>query len=136
MGAHEVVDPAVLRALDRWREVDGQHQLVIFEAVGVPGMIESAMREAPRNARVLVVGVCMQPDSIRPMHGIAKELSIQFVLGYDPVEFGQTLGLIAEGEVDVDPLITGSVGIEDVPDAFEQLRDPGAHAKILVEPTR
>jgi threonine dehydrogenase-like Zn-dependent dehydrogenase len=135
MGAHEVVDPSTTPAMERWREVDGRRSVVVYEAVGVPGMIESAMREAPRGAQVLVVGVCMQSDSIRPMFGIAKELSIQFVLGYDPVEFGETLRRIAEGEVDVDPMITGSVDIDGVAGAFEALRDPEAHAKILVQPT-
>jgi hypothetical protein len=31
-------------------------------------------------------------------------------------------------------MITGRVGIEDVPAAFETLADPDAHAKILVTP--
>ena len=48
MGAHEVVDPAVERPMDAWRRVDGVRPLVIFEAVGVPGMIDQAMVMAPR----------------------------------------------------------------------------------------
>lgn len=39
-----------------------------------------------------------------------------------------------EGAWDLDPLITGSIGIDDVPQAFDDLADPGRHAKILVEP--
>ena len=34
----------------------------------------------------------------------------------------------------VTPLITGEVGIAEVPAAFEALGGPEAHAKILVEP--
>ena len=41
---------------------------------------------------------------------------------------------IAEGEIDVAPLITGEVDLDGVPGAFEALADPGAHAKILVVP--
>ena len=134
MGAHEVVDPRIEPAVDAWRRVDGRKQLVIFEAVGVPGMIDDAMCMAPRGAQVLVVGVCMQPDTIRPMRAINKELSLQFVLGYDLVEFKETLDRIADGLVDVDPLITGSVPIAGVPQAFVDLADPERHAKILVEP--
>ena len=76
----------------------------------------------------------MQPDTVRPMVAIGKELNLQFVLGYDPMEFAETLRRIAEGEVDVAPLITGSVGIDGIAGAFEALADPDAHAKILVEP--
>ena len=134
LGAHHVVDPREETAIAAWQRIDGKRPLVIYEAVGVPGMLDSAMRDAPRGARILVVGVCMETDSIWPMVGINKELSIQFVLGYTPEEFTRTLGHIASGDIDVAPLITGEVGIAGVPEAFRTLANPDAHAKILVEP--
>jgi 2-desacetyl-2-hydroxyethyl bacteriochlorophyllide A dehydrogenase len=134
MGAHECVDPKQELAIDAWRRVDGKRPLVIYEAVGVPGMIDRAMRDAPRLARLLVVGVCMETDAIWPMMGINKELTVQFALGYDPMEFNTTLLAIADGRIDVAPLITGEVGIAGVPDAFRALASPDTHAKILVEP--
>jgi threonine dehydrogenase-like Zn-dependent dehydrogenase len=134
VGAHEVVDPAVERPMDAWRRVDGAKPLVIYEAVGVPGMIDQAMVMAPRNARILVVGVCMQDDTIRPMAGIGRELNIQFVLGYDPLEFAGALGALVEGNTRYPEIITGTVGVDGVPQAFSDLGNPEAHAKILVEP--
>jgi threonine dehydrogenase-like Zn-dependent dehydrogenase len=134
LGCDEVVDPRVEPAIVAWRRVDGTKELVIFEAVGVPGMIDQAMRMAPRNARVLVVGVCMQPDQIIPMVGIGRELTIRFALGYEPLEFADALRAIADGAVDLAPLHTGTVGIDGVPQAFVDLGDPEQHAKILVEP--
>jgi threonine dehydrogenase-like Zn-dependent dehydrogenase len=135
MGAHEAVDPRDEPAIDAWRRVDGVKPLVIFEAVGVPGMLDQAMRDAPRGGRVLVVGVCMEQDTVRPMIGIGKELVVSFALGYDPFEFGSTLQAIASGEIDVAPMITGHVGIAGVPQAFEDLGKPDEHCKILVEPS-
>ncbi|MEJ7583874.1 MAG: zinc-binding dehydrogenase [Acidimicrobiales bacterium] len=139
MGAAEAVDPRQERAIDAWRRIGGPSNggpLTIFEAVGVPGMLDDAMRMAPRDARIMVVGVCMERDTIRPMRGITRELTIGFALGYDPMEFADTLRRIAEGELDVAPLITGSVPVDGVAGAFEALADPDAHAKILVEPER
>ena len=78
----------------------------------------------------------MEEDRIIPFHGIGKELNLQFVLGYDPIEFGATLRHIAEGDFDVAPLITGSVDVAGVPAAFDALASPDEHAKILVEPHR
>ncbi len=135
MGAHQAVDPHDVSAIDAWRALGAKLPVVLFEAVGVPGMLDAAMRDAATGAQILVVGVCMQPDTVRPMVAIGKELNLQFVLGYDLIEFGETLRRIAEGEVDVAPLITGSVGIDGIPDAFLALADPDAHAKILVEPS-
>lgn len=134
MGATEVVDPSEEPAIAAWRRVDGSRSLVIFEAVGVPGMLDAAIGEAPAGAQVLVVGVCMEPDVVRPGIAVVKELNLQFVFGYDPLQFQTTLRRIAEGELDVSPMITGRVDLDGAPGAFEALRDPEAHAKILVVP--
>jgi len=134
MGAHEVVDPREEPAIDAWRRVDGRHPLVIFEAVGVPGVIDQAMRAAPQQTQIVVVGVCMETDHVQPFMGITKELTVKFSMAYNPMEFASTLQSIAEGEVDVAPMITGTVGIEGVPQAFTDLANPDAHAKIVVDP--
>ena len=135
LGADEVVDPNETTAIAAWQRVDGIRPLVVFEAVGVPGMIDAAMRMAPRGSRVVVVGVCMQEDRIQPMAGIRGELSLQFVLGYEPDEFAQSLQAIADGTVDLAPIITGTVDLDGVPGAFADLARPDAHAKILVQPS-
>ncbi|MGH7865357.1 MAG: zinc-binding dehydrogenase [Candidatus Binataceae bacterium] len=119
-----------------WMSGPALRPAVIFECVGVPGMIEGVMSSAPPNARVVVVGVCMQRDQIEPMYGINKELNLQFVLGYSGEEFAATLHNIAEGKISSDPLITGKVGVEGVAKAFDDLASPEHHAKIIVEPWR
>ncbi len=107
---------------------------VVFECVGVPGMIEHIVSSAPLLSRVVVVGVCMGADTFRPSMAINKELDLRFAFAYDPSEFHQTLQWIASGKVDVTPLVTGTVGLAGVPAAFEALADPERHAKILVDP--
>ena len=99
-------------------------------------MIEHTMRMAPKGSRILVVGACMQEDRIHPMLGVGKELSLQFVLGYEPHEFVASLDAIATDRVDLAPLLTGTVTIDGIPQAFTDLGNPEAHAKILVEPER
>ena len=107
---------------------------VVFECVGVPGVIDDVIASAPIFSRVVVVGVCMGDDQIRPSIAINKEIDLRFVLGYLPQEFREALHLLADGKVDPTPLITGSVGLDGVAGAFDALADPEAHAKILVEP--
>jgi threonine dehydrogenase-like Zn-dependent dehydrogenase len=134
LGAHEVVDPTDEPAVDAWRRVDGHRQLVIFEAVGVPGMIEAAIDAAPRQARLMVVGVCMEQDHFVPVKAVAKELTIQFALAYTAEEFTGSLRAIAEGAIDVAPLVTGTVGLDGVAGAFDALADPEEHCKVLITP--
>jgi threonine dehydrogenase-like Zn-dependent dehydrogenase len=136
LGCDVVVDPRERPAIAAWRDIAGSKPLVIFEAVGVPGMLHEAMRVAPRGSRITVVGVCMQADPIHPMLGISKELNLQFVLGYEPHEFAAALAAIAGGTVDLGPWHTGSVDVDGVPQAFADLSNPDRHAKILVTPGR
>ena len=50
------------------------------------------------------------------------------------MEFAGSLRSIAEGEIDVAPLITGEVGLDGVPRRLPELADPERHCKILVVP--
>src|SRR5690606_10316811 len=134
VGATEVVDPAQEDAFDAWARVGGGRSPVVYEAIGVPGIINSVLQNAPVGTRLLVVGVCMEHDTINPFFGISKELSIQFALGYDPMEFNECLRAIAEGDIDVTPMITGEAPLDGVADAFEALGNPEEHCKILVIP--
>ncbi|MBU6316147.1 MAG: zinc-binding dehydrogenase [Acidobacteria bacterium] len=134
LGADAVVDPREESAIKAWKRIDGSRQLVIFEAVGVPGMIQQAMQMAPRHARILVVGACMQEDRFHPMLALGREINIQFALAYEPAEFAASLQAIAEGRIDLTPWHTGTVGVDGVPQAFTDLGNPEQHAKILVVP--
>jgi|SRR5882757_471139 threonine dehydrogenase-like Zn-dependent dehydrogenase len=128
MGAHVTLDPA------QGSPFDTATPAVVFEAVGVPGVINDILRRAPVATRVVVAGVCMEPDTVLPFFGAPKEISLQFVFAYDPMEFAESLRAIAEAEIDVAPLITGEVGLDGVAAAFDDLATPDAHCKILVTP--
>ena len=107
---------------------------VIFECVGVPGMIEEVITGAPLFSRVVVVGVCMGDDRLRPAMAINKEIELRFVVGYTPLEFRDTLHMLAEGKVDPSPMVTGTVGLGGVESAFDALANAETHAKILIDP--
>jgi threonine dehydrogenase-like Zn-dependent dehydrogenase len=107
---------------------------VVFECVGVPGMLDGIIASAPLFSRVVVVGVCMEPDQLRPAMAINKEIDLRFVVGYTPLEFRDTLAMLAEGKVDAARILTGTVGLAGVEGAFEALGDPEAQAKVLIDP--
>ncbi|MFT7130119.1 MAG: threonine dehydrogenase-like Zn-dependent dehydrogenase [Gammaproteobacteria bacterium] len=150
LGADIVVNPADTSPYECWRDlatidtagadIRGNHLTgsqafkngVYFECVGVPGIISQMMAGAGRDCRIVIVGVCMEQDVIHPLAGINKELNLQFVIGYTPEEFADSLNNIAEGKIDVASLITGTIPIDGIPKAFTDLADPEQHAKILV----
>ena len=117
-------------------DLTGPAPEIVFECVGVPGVLAQAMRLAPLHGRIVVVGVCRTEDHVQPRVAIRKELLIQFVLGYTREEFAIVLDMLASDQIDAAPLITGIIGLDAVPATFEALRRPGAHAKVLIDPSR
>lgn len=122
--------------LAEWLGVAAPKRPVIFECVGVPGMVQQVIDGAPLLSRVVVAGVCMQVDRYEPALAIHKEIDLRFVFGHSPLEYRDTVHMIAAGKVDCAPLVTGIVGLHGVPGAFTALEDPATHAKILVDPQR
>jgi threonine dehydrogenase-like Zn-dependent dehydrogenase len=149
-GADVVIDPAEASPHERWPEYGVARTVMermgaamlggtvtdplVFEAVGVPGMLQSLIADSPPHSRIVVVGVCMHTDTIEPFTAVAKEMELRFSFGYTPDEFATTLQRLAEGVPGADALVTASVDLTGAPSAFETLRTPGEHGKILVTP--
>lgn len=149
-GADVVIDPAQESPHARWRDwgvpvsriersvlaIGGAtgKRAIVFECVGVPGVIQHIVEGVPVGTQVMVVGVCMQTDAIEPFLCINKSIELKFVLGYSPDEFAATLRRIAEGAIDVAPVVSAEVGLDGVADAFAALGDPEKHCKIVVRP--
>jgi threonine dehydrogenase-like Zn-dependent dehydrogenase len=100
----------------------------------VPGILDGIITSAPLLSRVVVAGVCAEPDTIRPVMAINKEIDLRFVVGYTPLEFRDTLHMLAHGTVNAAPIATGTVGLPGVKAAFDALAKPGQHAKIIIDP--
>ena len=123
----------VFRALEKLGKTKPKRPIV-FECVGVPGILDQIITAAPLNSRVVVAGVCMEPDRFRPVMAVNKQIDLRFVVGYDPLEFRDTLHMLANGKLNAAPLITGTVGLAGVAAAFDALGDPEQHAKIIIDP--
>jgi 2-desacetyl-2-hydroxyethyl bacteriochlorophyllide A dehydrogenase len=147
IGADVVVDPRESSPYAKWSEFAGpalpsspllerelRPNTVVFECVGVPGILQTVIDSALPHTRIVVVGVCTQPDTFTPMVATVKEVSIRYVFAYRPDEFAHALNWIVDGTVDVGPFITATRGLDAVADAFADLRQPEEHCKILLTP--
>ncbi|THG38489.1 alcohol dehydrogenase [Sphingomonas olei] len=150
MGADIIVDPARESPHTKWSELgvprtssermaammSGQagKKAIVFECVGVPGVLQNIIESVPVGTQVIVVGVCMETDKIEPFLCINKQIDFRFVLGYTAGEFAATLVNIADGKIDVLPAITEEVGLDDVAAAFAALADPEKQCKVVVRP--
>jgi threonine dehydrogenase-like Zn-dependent dehydrogenase len=134
LGAHAVVEPpraGPVAALDGL--VDGQ-RVVAYECSGRRGTLGFLAENLPFGSAIQVVASPFAEETFVPVIAQWHQLLINF--GSGPVDdpYGRTLGRLADGLIDPELFITGRVGVADVARAFEDLRDPEAHIKILVRP--
>jgi threonine dehydrogenase-like Zn-dependent dehydrogenase len=134
LGATAVIDPAKEDVAETFLKKAGGPPDVIFECVGVPGMIQKCVELSKTFGRIVVVGVCMVEDAMIPINAIFKEVNIQYVLGYGRPDWRLVLDLLDAGRVDPRPMITDTVTLEQLPGAFEALRKPTSQIKVMVRP--
>jgi len=133
LGASAVVNPKEESPAKKVAELTGRLPDVVFECIGVKSTLSSAIEMVGLHGRVVVLGVCMEPDQISPLACIFKEVGIEFIVGYNRAEFNETIAAIASGKINPRPMITDVVTVEQVPEMFEALRNPGGRAKVMVE---
>jgi (R,R)-butanediol dehydrogenase/meso-butanediol dehydrogenase/diacetyl reductase len=107
---------------------------VVFECVGIPGMIQRCIHLARPRGRIVAVGVCMEEDRFVPISATFKAVSVRFMLGYEHRHFCTVLDLLRAGRIDPRPMITGEVDLAGLPVAFEALRTPKDQVKLLIRP--
>jgi (R,R)-butanediol dehydrogenase/meso-butanediol dehydrogenase/diacetyl reductase len=132
-GATDAIDASQQEVASAFEKAAGKGPDVIFECVGVPGVIQQCIAMAPPRIRIVVAGVCMQPDTLVPGMAVVKGLSLHFVLGYRRQDFELTLDMLGADRIRSAPMITDRVDLDRFVDAFEALKKPTTQCKVLLE---
>jgi (R,R)-butanediol dehydrogenase/meso-butanediol dehydrogenase/diacetyl reductase len=133
-GATDALDPTQGELGAAFAKSAGGPPDVIFECVGVPGLLQQCVNLAPNRGRIVIVGVCVVPDTILPAIGIMKELDLRFALAYHKRDFELTLALLEQRRISSDAMISGVVDLDGLPAAFEGLKHPTTQCKVILEP--
>ena len=84
-----------------------------------------------------MVGLASGAATISPHTWLIKEVTFVASLAYNHHDFIDTMDLMADGKVKVDPLHDKTVGLSELPQAIAELADdPSSAVKILVDPAR
>jgi (R,R)-butanediol dehydrogenase/meso-butanediol dehydrogenase/diacetyl reductase len=105
---------------------------IVFDCVGVPGIIEQAMTCVAPRGTIVVAGLCMSPDMTVPAIAVFKELRVQYALAYRMPDFEAVSQLMVMDPGRTRPLVTETVSLEDFSNTFESLRGSTPHCKVLV----
>ena len=149
-GADIVLDPAAESAFTQWEALGFDPQpssplldrsfrglppgANIFDCVGVPGLLDQIVKNAPQHSHVITVGVCAHEDKLTPREAIVTELTLEFSFAYRPEEFEASLAAIARDPDRVRPLVTSRLGLEETEAAFDRLAADPQEIKVLIDP--
>jgi threonine 3-dehydrogenase len=137
MGAHATVNVEDVPDAAAWfrEENEGFGFDVVFEMSGSPRAIADAFRIARNGGRVLLFGIPSRPVEIDVAESlIFKNLDVLAVNGRRIfATWYKTRWLLESGVVDLRPLVTDEIALEDFEQAFEKL-EAGEACKIVVYP--
>jgi L-iditol 2-dehydrogenase len=137
LGADETINSRAESMLQIVRDVtNGYGADVVIEAIGLPATWEDAIRLAKKGGTVLEFGGCPPGTEIKvnaeQLH--YGELTVLGTFHTTPLHFRRALKLIASRTIDVRPLITRRMRLEDVKEAFQILSTSKNEIKIGIIP--
>lgn len=132
MGADLILDPTEVNIEGEVLKLTGGLGFdIVMESAGVPTTIQQAVNTVKRSGMVGMVGVSFKTAEINPGAWYAKDVTATVIPGGDLVT---ALKVIARKQIDVNPLISGVVGLDDLQESFEGLLKPNDQLKVLVAP--
>lgn len=111
------------------------HPTVVFECAGMPGLIQKGIELVAPRGRVVIVGLFDGDDRIEPQLALVKQLQLIFAIAYTRDDFQHVIDALAGGRIDPKPMITRVVSLDEMPEAFESLRNTDTDCKIVVRAT-
>ncbi|WP_040687645.1 zinc-binding dehydrogenase [Nocardia vinacea] len=137
-GAHILVDPAERAPFEVWRQVRAERNLwgpaVVFECVGVPGLLQNLVESADMGTRLYCAGGWYTGDTLDVTTATRRGVSIQFGGGPMPQDWYGTLDAIASGGLDPLPSIGQIITLDEVPDALDRARRSEGPPRVIVHP--
>jgi len=137
IGADETINAKNKDTVEETKRLtDGYGADVVIEAIGLPGTWEQALKVVRKGGTVLEFGGCPPGTEIRvsteQLH--YGETTIFGAFHTTPAHFRKALNLIASGTINVKPLITRKMKLDQIKEAFETLTTSKSDIKIALLP--
>lgn len=138
-GADVLVNPTNQDPFDVWRDTFRANNIatpqVIFECVGRNGLMQTIVDSCEFMARVYAAGGWYDAGAIDCTAATHKGMTIQFGGGPHPQDWYGTLNAVVDGRLDPSPSIGEVIGLDEVPEAIDQVRQGQGPPRVVVHPT-
>lgn len=107
---------------------------VVFECVGLPGLIAQAVDQVRVRGTILLLGLCTRPDTFNSFAMLSKEVRLVTSAFFTRQEYQAALDALDAGAAEPRHLITDTITLADTPERFEALRQRTHDCKVLIAP--
>ncbi|GAA3401092.1 galactitol-1-phosphate 5-dehydrogenase [Paenibacillus hodogayensis] len=134
-GADRTINPIKEDAIAVIKEETGGYGAdIVLEMVGLPATYDTAVRAAKMQGTVMALGFAADQVTIPIQPLLFSEVTIVGCTGFS-FEGPTVLNMIADGRIDVKPLITHEFPLDQIESGFEVLLDKKADAiKVIIHP--
>lgn len=123
LGATAALDPRQVPRIDKEiKSLTKGGVDVAFEAIGNPETVRTAFDSVRRGGRLCVVGYSADVVPLALGKLMYYEIEVVGSLGCPPVEYPRLIDLVRRGRIQLGPLVTAHMPLEDINDAFDLLR--------------
>lgn len=129
-----VLDPAQTlaeQAIAEWTH--GAGSAVAFEVSGAAAGVTAAIDALGTRGRLVMVAIHSIPRPLNLHRFFWRELSLIGARLYDKDDFQTAVTLVTSGRIQVSPLISRVVGLDEVSSAFEALESGAGVMKVLID---
>ena len=107
---------------------------IVFECVGVPGLIAQAVDQVRPRGTILLLGLCTRPDTFNSFAMLSKEVRLVTSAFFTVPEYRASLDALAEGAIEPRLLVTDTISLSETPEVFESLKHRTSQCKVLIAP--
>lgn len=134
MGADIAIDPRELSPYAPVPALGMRRPTIVYECVGVVGLLNEIMRSVGFGAKIVMGGFCLDPEQIFVPCGQMKRLKIHFACGEEQQDLDLALRSITDGSIDIKPWLGARIGLNGVAAALERMKSPTAPVRTVVDP--
>lgn len=107
---------------------------VVFECVGIPGLIQQGVSQVRNDGTIVLLGLCTKPDTLNTFAMLSKQVRLVTSAFFTRQEYEAALGALHHGAMEPRLLVTDTITLGDTPDVFESLKKRTNQCKVLIAP--
>lgn len=107
---------------------------IVFECVGIPGLIAQAVDQVRPRGTILLLGLCTKPDTFNSFAMLSKEVRLVTSAFFTVPDYEAALKALEQGAFEPRVMVSDTISLSDTPEIFETLKRRTEQCKVMISP--